>query len=281
MDETGVDVQVLSLTSPALQTLDRTAAGIAARTNELLAATVATNPERFQGLAALPTPVPREAARELERAVRQFGLKGAMLFGRTHEKNLDHKDFWGVFECAEDLGVPLFIHPQIPQRAVREAYYSGYDDQVDLAFATYGLGWHYEAGVQFVRMMLAGVFDRFPGLQVILGHWGEMVLFYAERLYALDRTAKLGRPVRDYLRQNLYVTASGMFSHAYMSRAIEVVGTDRILFSTDYPYLYRPGGEARQFVQTAALKDTEKNQFAHGNWERLTRTAPARSSAPL
>ena len=139
----------------------------------------------------------------------------------------------------------FFVHPQIPQRAVREVYYSGFGDQVDTAFATFALGWHYEAGIQFVRLLLAGVFDEYPDLQIILGHWGEVVLFYLERLSALARVAKLRRPVADYVRENLYVTSSGMWSQSYLQRTLEIVGPERILFSTDYPYQYRPGGQGR------------------------------------
>ena len=271
MDETGVDVQVLSLTTPGLHNLDGEAAvALARRTNDLIAATVAGRPHRFQGFAALPTPAPHEASRELERSARDLGLKGAMLCGRTRDRNLDHKDFWPIFECAAELGVPLFIHPQIPQRAVRDVYYSGFGGQVDLAFSTYGLGWHYEAGIQFVRLALAGVFDRFPDLQIILGHWGEVILFYVERLAALNRTASLDRPIADYVRQNLYVTASGMFSQTYLQRSVEIVGIDRILFSTDYPYQYRPGRDARRFLDATPLDGADKAKFASGNWERLT-----------
>jgi predicted TIM-barrel fold metal-dependent hydrolase len=271
MDETGVDVQVLSLTTPGLHNLaSGPSAALARRTNDLVAQTVARRPERFQGLAALPTPAPGEAPRELERAVRELGLKGAMLCGRTRDKNLDHLDFWPMFEAAAELGAPLFIHPQIPQRAVRDACYSGLGADVDLALAAYGLGWHYEAGLQFVRMVLAGVFDRFPSLQIILGHWGEVVLFYLERMAALDRAARLKRPFPDYARQNLYVTASGMFSGTYLQRCVEIVGVDRILFSTDYPYQYRPGRDARGFLDRAPLDAAGKAKFAHANWERLT-----------
>jgi predicted TIM-barrel fold metal-dependent hydrolase len=270
MDETGVDVQVLSLTSPGLHNLGRASVPLAQHTNDLLAATVAKFPIRFQGLATLPTPAPRLAARELERCVCELGLKGAMLCGRTRERNLDHKDFWPIFECAAELGVPLFIHPQIPQQAVRQAYYSGFGDKVDLAFASYGIGWHYEAGIQFVRLVLAGVFDRFPNLQVILGHWGEVVLFYIERLAALNGAAKLKRTFAEYARQNLYVTASGMFSQTYLQRSIEIVGSDRILFSTDYPYQYRAGRDARRFLEALTLSEADKTKFAHANWERVT-----------
>lgn len=139
----------------------------------------------------------------------------------------------------------------------------------DLALSCYAIGWHYEAGIQFVRLVLAGVFDRFPQLQIILGHWGEVVLFYSERLAMLDRVAKLQRPIIDYIRQNLYVTASGMFNEAYLRRSIEIVGCDRILFSTDYPYQYRPGRDARRFLEALSLDD-DKRKFAHANWERLT-----------
>ena len=201
----------------------------------------------------------------------QLGFAGTMLCGRTRDRNLDHPDFLPILQTAATLGVPVFIHPQIPQRAVRDVYYSGFGEPVDTAFAAFGLGWHYEAGIQFVRLMLAGVFDRLPGLQIILGHWGEVVLFYLERLNSLARVTKLERPVADYFKQNLYVTPSGMWSPDYMQRTVDIVGPERILFSTDYPYQYRPGGAGRAFVEQAALSMANKELFAHGNWERLTR----------
>ncbi|MBR0955016.1 amidohydrolase family protein [Bradyrhizobium canariense] len=278
MDETGVDIQVLSLTAPGLNNLDGRSVGLAQRTNDLLATTIAAHPARFQGLASLPMPVPGEAARELARSVGELGLKGAVLSGRVRDRNLDHTDYWSIFECATELGVPLLLHPQIPQERVRDAYYSGFGNEVDLALATYGIGWHYEAGVQFVRMVLAGVFDRFPQLQIILGHWGEVVLFYVERLAMLNRTAKLERPFMDYVQNNLYVTASGLFSQGYLQRSVEIVGIDRILFSTDYPYVHRAGGGARRYLEEATLDELGMEKFAHANWERLTNRSSIRSS---
>ena len=153
---------------------------------------------------------------------------------------------------------------------MRETYYSGFPDDINTALATFGLGWHYEAGIQFVRLVVAGVFDRYPDLQIILGHWGEVVLFYLERLGSLARVARLDRPVADYFRQNLYVTSSGMWSDSYLQRCREHVGRERILFSTDYPYQYRPGRPGRSFVEQASLTLEDKEMFAHGNWERLT-----------
>lgn len=273
MDESGVDVQVLSVTTPALHNLEpEESVSLARETNDLVAGTIANYPSRFQGFATLPTAAPAEAALELQRAVQNLGLAGAMLCGRTRDKNLDHPDFLPMFATAAKLGVPVFIHPQIPQRAVRDVYYSGFGEPVDTAFATFALGWHYEAGIQFIRLVLAGIFDQFPDLQIILGHWGEVVLFYLERLNSLARVAKLQRPVADYIQRNLYVTPSGMWSQSYLRRTLELVGSERILFSTDYPYQYRPGGAARSFLNEAELSPEEKELFAHGNWDRLTRS---------
>jgi predicted TIM-barrel fold metal-dependent hydrolase len=270
MDESGIAVQVLSVTTPALHNLEpEESVGLAQKTNKLVAATIARHPSRFQGFAVLPMAVPQEAARELERCVKQLGFCGSMLCGRTRDKNLDHPDFLPLLETAAKLRVPLFIHPQIPQASVREALYSGFNERVDMSFATFGLGWHYEAGIQFVRLILSGTFDRFPNLQVILGHWGEVVLFYLERLKSLARVTKLARPIEDYFKQNLYVTPSGMWSQDYLQRAVTAVGPERILFSSDYPYQYRPGGAGRTFLEQSGLSPRHQELFAYGNWERL------------
>lgn len=269
MDETGIDIQVLSLTSPGLHNLGSESISLAIQTNDYVAGIVRKTPDRFQGFSTLPMSSPKDAVKELQRSVKNLGLKGAMLCGRTREKNLDHQDFWPLFECAEELNVPLFIHPQIPQKAVRDIYYSGFDEQTDLAFSTFGLGWHYEAGIQFVRLVLAKVFDRFPKLQIILGHWGEVILFYTERMASFNSVTKLDKPFIDYIRQNLYVTPSGMFSHSCLQRSVEIIGADRILFSADYPYQYRSGGDARNFLEQSPLNEEEKDKFAYANWEKL------------
>ena len=271
MDECGVDVQVLSLTTPGTQNMEPGDAYDAARlANDVVAETVRARPDRFQGFATLPTPVPMAAARELERAIERLGLKGAMLFGRTRDRNADADEFLPIYEAAAALRVPIHLHPQTPPRAVRDTYYSGLGDPLDIQLATGGIGWHYDAGLQFIRMVLAGVFDRFPDLQVILGHWGEVALFYLERIDLLSAGARgLQRPVADYFRQNAYVSPSGIFSHRYMRWAIEVLGADRILFSTDYPYQFAPDGGARAFLRDAGLGVQDTVQVAHGNWERL------------
>lgn len=272
MDEQGVDVQVLSLTTPGLHNLDSHAAeDMAQRVNDLIAQTCARHPDRFQGFAALPTPNPDAAPRELERAVRELGLKGALVCGRTRERHLDHPALRPMLAKAAELRVPIFIHPQTPLAAVREANYSGISEAADLTLAAFGLGWHYEAGLQWVRLAAAGVFDELPDLQIVLGHWGEVVLFYLERTSAVfDRTLNLRRSLKDYARSNLYVTGSGMWSEAYLQRCLEIVGPERLLFSTDFPYQYKPGGAPRRFLEEVSLGHAARAGFAHRNWERLT-----------
>lgn len=270
MDETGLDVQVLSLTTPALHDLGPESVDLARRANDAVAAAVERWPGRLQALATLPVAMPDEAALELERCVRTLDFKGAMLSGRVGDRHLDHEDFFSIFQSAATLGMPILLHPRTPPAAVRSAYYSGFTPGLDAAFAHYGLGWHYDAGIQFLRLLLAGTFDRLPDLQLILGHWGEVVLFYAERLAVMDRVSRLEYPIATYLRRNLYVTSSGMFSPGYLAQAAAIVGVDRLLFSTDYPYQYRPGGDARRFLSECGLDETDKAGFAHGNWLRLT-----------
>lgn len=209
MDETGLDMQVLSLTAPGLHGVDAGSPEIARRINDAVAEVVARRPDRFQAFATLPIARSDEAAEELDRCVRMLGFKGTMLCGRVGSKNLDDPAFLPVFRTAARLNAPIFLHPQAPSTAVRAAYYDGFAPQVSAALATYAIGWHYETGVQFLRLILAGVLDRMPGLQLILGHWGELVLFYAERFASLDRVAGLERSVATCLRENVWVTSSG------------------------------------------------------------------------
>ena len=270
MDESGLDVQVISLTSPGLHNLAADeATGLQVETNDRIAELVSSHPDRFQGFATLATPAPAAAAHELERAVTKLGLNGALLFGRTGDRNLDHRDNWPIFEAAASLRAPLYIHPQVPRPQVRASLYAGFDDAIDITFATSGIGWHYEAGIQFMRLALAGVFDRFPDLQVVLGHWGEVVLFYLDRSDRLAKQAKLPHSFSEYMRRNAHVTAGGVYSRRYLRWAVEVIGVERIMFGTDYPYQPGPDGGVEHFLQTAGLDEADQERVAAGNWEAL------------
>ncbi|MET9626180.1 amidohydrolase family protein [Lentzea sp. NPDC006480] len=282
MDEQGIDVAVLSLASPGVQNLPADAAvNVAREANDALAEIVAARPDRFQAFAAIPTSSPEHAAAELERAVTQLGFPGAMLYGRTGDKLADAPEFDDLYATAERLRVPLHFHPQAPVEAVQQAYYSGLPGGLGPALATAGIGWYYDLGVQYLRMIFSGVFDRHPDLQVIAGHWGEVVLFYLDHVGVLRDMAGLERPLADYFRQNFWVAGSGTVSERYLRWTAEVVGTDRMLYSTDYPYTFgtRPGGfphldtsggVARSFLENAPFTDAEKIAIGSGNWERLT-----------
>jgi uncharacterized protein len=270
MDDTGLDVSVVSMTTPGLQNLDaRDAVALQGVCNDTLADAVRRHPERLQGFATLATPAPDAAAAELDRAVRELGFNGAMLYGRTRDRNLDHRDFWPIFEAAEALNAPLYLHPQPPPPGVRAAYYSGLGDAVDTALATHGFGWHYDAGLQLLRLILGGVLDRFPDLQLILGHWGEVMLFYLDRIDRMTGIADLARPVSDYVRGNVYVTPGGVFSQRYLQWSLDVLGADRILFASDYPYVLASDGGSRRFLDEADIDEADRDSIASRNWEKL------------
>jgi uncharacterized protein len=272
MDDAGVDVQVLSVTTPGVQNLAaEDAPRVAREANDAIAAAVARHPDRFEGFATLPTPDPAAAADELRRAIDELGMKGAMLCGRTGERNMDQPEFAEIYRTAADLRAPLYIHPQSPVVAVREAIYSGFGEPLDTLFARFGIGWHYETGVQLLRLIFSGVFDRNPDLQVIIGHWGEVVLFYLERIATMQLMGlKLDRPLEDYFRENVFYTGSGILSQRYLHWTLEVVGVERVMYSVDYPYIPLPAGAARRFLEEADLDSTDREKIAHGNWERLT-----------
>lgn len=270
MDAAGIDVQVLSPLPPGIQNLPAAEAAVMqVDVNDLLIETVARQPERFQGLAAIATAAPDAGARELERVVTTRGLNGAMIYGRTGERNADHRDFWPIYEAAEALGAPLYLHPQTPPAAVRAAYYEGFDPFRNAGLATFGIGWHYDAGIQLLRLIVGGVFDRFPDLKIITGHWGELVLFYVDRLEKFGKEAGLRRPVLDYFRQNVIVTPGGILSQRYLRWALEIVGVDNILFAADYPFEPIEPAGARRFIEEAPLSDLDREKIAFRNWERL------------
>ncbi|RKN41276.1 amidohydrolase family protein [Streptomyces hoynatensis] len=285
MDDQGIDVAVLSISTPGVQDLpEADAIAVARDTNDQLAEVVARNPERFRAFAAIPTQSPAAAAAELERAVTRLGFPGAMLYGRTGARLADDPANDELYAAAQRLRVPLHFHPQMPVQAVVDAYYAGLGP-VGTALAGPGIGWYYDLGVQYLRMIFSGVFDRFPELQVIAGHWGEVVLFYLDHTGCLAEAGGLERPLADYFRRNFWIAGSGTVSPRYLRWTAEVVGTERMLYSTDYPFTYgfRPGGfpyvdtgagAARSFLENAPFTEEEKAGIAHRNWERLVSRAP-------
>jgi uncharacterized protein len=270
MDAAGVDVQVISTRAPSVQNLSAAdAVPLAKAANDRLAAAVAQYPDRFAGFATLPTPAPAKAAAELERTVREFGFKGAILHGHTAGRFLDDQDFWPVLECAEGLGVPVYLHPTPPTPAVFEAYFSGLPAPVAGALAKAGWGWHAETGLHALRLMVSGVFDRFPALQVIIGHMGEYLPFSIARADTALRavTGHLGRSVTDYFQQNFHITTSAYFTLPPLRCALSVVGADRIMFAVDYPFCTAVDGV--DFLRSVPVSPADREKIAHVNAERL------------
>lgn len=272
MDAAGIDVQILSLTSPGLeQSGGAEAIALATETNDFVLAAVNQHPTRFAALAALPTTSPNEAADELTFRVTRQGFKGAIINGHTQGRYLDDRFFWPILERAESLAVPIYLHPTLPSAPVVEALYSGFTPGVNFLFAGPAWGWHIETATHALRMILGGVFDRFPKLQVVVGHMGEGLAFMLPRIDSTLPTAvtKLERSVGEYLRENFHYTFAGFNFPAMFLNLLLEVGIDRVMFSVDYPYV--PMAECRAFLDSIPVAGTSKRLIANGNADKLFR----------
>lgn len=272
MDAAGIDVQVLSLTDPSVQQLNATeAVELAREANDHLAEAIRHHPKRFAGFATLPTAAPDIAAEELERMVSEHGFSGGYINGHNRGRYMDDRFFWPILERAEALKVPLYIHPTMPPEPVIEAYYAGFSPEVTDVLSRHAWGWHIETAVHVLRLIVSGTLDKFPGLQIVIGHMGEALPFMLPRIdKALSiNITKLNRTVADYLRENIYYTFSGFnFTQTFLDLYLQV-GADRIMFSADYPYSSMV--QARNFLDQLPVSYTDKMKIAHGTAERLLR----------
>ena len=271
MDAAGIDVQVLSLTSPGVEQLGADeAVTIAREANDALAEAVRSRSDRLAGFAALPTAAPETAADELERTVRGYGFVGALINGHARGRYLDDPYFWPILERAEALGVPIYLHPTPPPQAVVEASYSGnFAPGVASGLATAAWGWHVETATHVLRLVLGGAFDRFPDLQLVVGHMGEGLPFFVPRfeLAFPEEVTGLARSVGDYLRENVHYTFGGFnWTQAFLDLLLQV-GAERIMFSADHPYASME--EARAFLDGLPVGPADRKKIAHGNAERL------------
>ncbi len=269
MDKYGVDVQVLSFTSPGPQAFAANEAiPMATDANDRLAAAVKKHPTRFAGFAALPTAAPKEAADELERTVKQYGFKGAMIHGHQQGEFLDDRKFWPVWERAAALDVPIYLHPALPHPKAIEAYFTGYED-----IARAGWGFAIDTSIHFLRILFAGVFDAYPNLKIILGHLGEGLPFAMHRLndhtYRAAKRRGLKKTPLDYIRDNLLVTTSGNWYEPAFVCTLLALGADKILWAIDWPYEANKDGMA--FFNKLSLNDDDLHKIAHGNAERILR----------
>jgi 2,3-dihydroxybenzoate decarboxylase len=271
MDSAGIARQILSLTSPGVQVFDAaTAKALASSSNDQLAATIRKHPDRYSGLAAVAPQDPPAAAQELERGVRTLGLKGAIINSHTLGEYLDDHRFWDIFAAAEALDVPIYLHPNTPSRGmIAPLLERGLDG------AIYGFG--VETGMHLLAIITSGAFDRFPRLKIVVGHLGEALPFWLFRLDFMHRATviakryacmqPLRKKVSDYMRENVYVTTSGMAWEPAISFCQSVLGMDRVLYAMDYPY---------QFVldevtasDNLSLGAADKKKFFQLNAERV------------
>jgi predicted TIM-barrel fold metal-dependent hydrolase len=265
MDEAGVAVQVLSLSTPGCELFEPSEGVVQARkANDALAHAVRKHPDRFVGFAALPAQVPNAAADELERTVRELGFRGALI--NSHVRGgeyLDDKKYWPIFKKAEELGVPIYLHPRVPS------------PQMLAPYATYGytlagstLGFAAETSLHAMRLVMSGVFDTCPGLKIILGHLGESLPFWLDRM---DRhyggKVAIAKKPSQYLKDNFIMTLSGMpFGPAFLCVYL-ALGGDHILFASDYPY--DDLTETVRFAESLPVCDSDKHNICHSNAETL------------
>jgi len=269
MDAARIDMQVLSLTSPGTEQLEADEAMVLAReANDFLADSVKKYPTRFAGFAALPTATPDKAAKELDRMVRQHGFKGAVINGHHRGRYLDDRFFWPIFECAQGLNLPIYLHPTQPPRPVIEASYAGFSPIVMEMLSGAGWGWHIETAIHVLRLVLGGVFDQHPRLQIVIGHMGEALPFMLQRLDLMPTAmTKLNRPISAYLRENVHYTFSGFnFTPTFLNLLLQV-GAERIMVSADYPYASME--EARMFLDQLPVSSADRERIAHENAESL------------
>ena len=271
MDASGIDKQILSLTGPGVQIMDRdTAVSFSTYANDWLAEGIARHPDRYAGLAACAPQDPAAAAREIERGVSKLGLKGVIINSHTHGEYLDDQKFWPIFEAPEALDAPIYIHPQGPSRGlIGPLLERGLDGAI--------YGFSVEVGMHLLRIIVAGVFDRFPKLQIIVGHVGESLPFSLYRIdYMHNATVRSARyesmkPLKkkpsDYFRENIYCTNSGVAWAPPIRFMQEVLGPDRVLYAMDYPYQYVV--EEVPALDDMAMSAENKKKFFQTNAERV------------
>ena len=273
MDEGGVDLQVMSLVAFGLEGLSAEEGTVVAReVNDELASAVSVHPDRLAGFATVALKEVDEATKELERCVSGLGFRGVMVNGTVDGLFLDDVRFLPFFEAAAALDVPVYLHPAPPPEPVREAYYSGLPGELGRMLSIAGWGWHSETALHTLRLIVSGLFDKVPGLQLIIGHMGEGVPFALARSSGmLSGAAKLKQTVAEYFKTNIHMTTSGYFTLPPLECALEVVGIERMMYSVDYPFSANTKG--KDFLEKVAsvLSAAEMQMFVGGNAAKVLR----------
>jgi predicted TIM-barrel fold metal-dependent hydrolase len=270
MDRAGIDIQVLSAVNHWAQQLQPAESiAVSRELNDRLGQAVSAHPHRFKAFACLPMTDPAAAADELVRAVEELGFVGALINGQTNGAFLDDPAFTPVLAAAERLEVPIYLHPAVPPPEVQRAYFEGLSPVQGAILATAGWGWHAECGLHVLRLAVSGTLDRFPALQLIVGHMGENLPFSLaradERLTPVS--GQLAAGVAETVLNHVHITTCGYTTEPPLMCALEVFGADRMMFSVDYPF--SDCYEATAFLRDAPLDEADKDKIAHLNAEQL------------
>lgn len=268
MDEAGITKQILSLSTPGVEQLETSVAvKLARETNDFLSKVAEKYPERFNGFATLAPQDPGEAADELERAVKDLGLKGWKTHSNFGNTYIDNKKYWPILEKAERLGVPIYLHPTIP--AIPQLREYGFP----LAAAAFGFA--VETAMCVMRLIFSGAFDKFPRLKIILGHLGEGLPFFLRRIdYPFvkptlrdEEKPKIAKRPSEYIKNNIYITTSGEYHEPAFMCAYQSLGIDRIIFATDYPY--EDLKECVELAERLPITPEEKEKIYYKNAANL------------
>ena len=264
MDAAGIARAILSISGPGVQVERDTPTAIrkAQAANDYLADKIAQHPDRYSGFAHLALQDGRAAAAELTRCVRDLGFKGALINGHTHGIYLDDPSLAPLWEQAQDLQTILYLHPGDPETTM--PVLAGHPE---LRRATWE--WTVETGSHALRLVFGGLFDRFPGAKLVLGHLGETLPYLLWRFDSRARLygVKLRREPSAYIRANLLVTTSGMFSREPLICALDALGDDRVMFSTDHPF--ESMEEAGRFIDDVKISHDRRTKIAHTNAKRV------------
>ncbi|MDF2810857.1 MAG: o-pyrocatechuate decarboxylase [Microvirga sp.] len=269
MDKTGIEMMVLSVTTPGVQGVSdsREAIRLARSANDFLAREVQKRPDRYAGFAHLAMQDAEVAAAELERSVRELGFRGALINGQTNGHYLDEDQYVPFWERVQELDVPIYLHPgKMADHPAMFAHRPELDGPI--------WAWTAETAAHALRLVFGGTLTRFPKVRVILGHMGETLPFLLWRLDS-RREFDLGERLAPdalpsaIIKRNIAITSSGVCDAGPLLAAIGALGEDNVMFSVDYPY--EDPQVAADFIESAPIGEKVRAKVCHGNAERLLR----------
>lgn len=270
MDQSGISMAVLAMTSTGVQQFEADkAAHIAQLGNDRLAEAIKRHPDRYAGLATIPVQDPKRAVKEMERAITKLKFNGVMINSHTNGEYLDEQKYWPILEAAAGLDATVYIHPRAPSPAMAAPY-----RKYQLEHAIWGYA--VEVGLHAVKLIMSGVFDKYPNLRIVIGHMGENIPYALYRLDWMHRHFSFDRPKLEltpgeYFRRNFFITTSGVNWLPALELCIKVLGADNVMWAVDYPY--QETVEATQWLNDATISEEDKQKIFHGNAERVFKIA--------